>query len=143
MSLSLPAHSDTSSMSFTVALNSRTEGAFGGGGTWFNALDAVVDADIGQAVAFAGPLRHAGHPITGGTRMILVLFMYVEGFNYGKLLGWDKVGNHVSACDPDGGDGADGSALVVESAATTGEFVVYNETHELMSTLDNFGGAPG
>ena len=75
MSLSLPAHADTSSMSFTVALNSYSSGgvggtgggggggavrAFEGGGTWFRALDAVVDADVGQAVAFAGPLRHAG-----------------------------------------------------------------------------------
>jgi hypothetical protein len=60
MSLSLPAHADTSSMSFTLALNSGIEGSFEGGGTWFRALDAVVDAEIGQAVAFAGPLRHAG-----------------------------------------------------------------------------------
>ena len=29
----------------------------------------------GRAVAFAGPLRHAGNMITRGLRMILVLFM--------------------------------------------------------------------
>ena len=73
-SFSLPEHSDTSALSFTVALNDRGE-AFSGGGTWFEALGpqgGVVNADIGQAVAFAGPLRHAGYPITSGCRIILV-----------------------------------------------------------------------
>lgn len=61
-SFSLPEHSDTSVISFTVALNGR-EKTFQGGGTWFEALGdegMVVDAEVGQAVAFAGPLRHAG-----------------------------------------------------------------------------------
>lgn len=158
MSLSLPAHADTSSMSFTVALNSHADGAFEGGGTWFRALDAVVDADVGQAVAFAGPLRHAGHPITCGTRMILVLFMYVDGFNYGRLLGWDKAGNHstppdgsegngkVDGCsnsdgdhggDCDGSDGCGTKSVKLTATTDPGGFVVYNETHELMSMLDN------
>ena len=72
-SLSLPEHRDTSSMSFTLALNGD-EGDFDGGGTWFGALgDAggdglVVNAEPGHAVGFAGPLRHAGYPITRGTR---------------------------------------------------------------------------
>lgn len=62
---SLPEHSDTSALSFTLALNERGV-EFDGGGTWFEALGedgvgAVVDADIGHAVAFAGPLRHAGY----------------------------------------------------------------------------------
>ena len=107
-SLSLPEHRDTSSMSFTVALNRRRNthgvdeagcGDFVGGGTWFEALGpagVVVDADIGCACAFAGPLRHAGYPITRGTRYILVLFCYVEGFPYGDL-----VNNYVArhGCD--------------------------------------------
>jgi hypothetical protein len=88
-SLSLPEHRDTSSMSFTLALNSREDGEFDGGGTWFEALGprgVVVDAAAGHACAFAGPLRHAGYPITRGTRVILVLFCYVEGFPYGRLV---------------------------------------------------------
>ena len=88
-SLSLPEHCDTSSMSFTVALNSSSQGNFEGGGTWFEALGEegqVVDADVGRAVAFAGPLRHAGYPIKRGTRVILVLFLYVEGFPYHQYI---------------------------------------------------------
>lgn len=100
-SFSLPEHRDTSSMSFTVALN-RRDADFAGGGTWFEALGAegmVVDADIGCACAFAGPLRHAGYPITRGTRYILVLFCYVEGFPYGTLVN-DYVAKH--GCDGPG-----------------------------------------
>ena len=57
-SFSLPEHSDTSAVSFTVALNSGDD-TFEGGGTWFEALgDAdkgkVIDADVGHAVSFAG-----------------------------------------------------------------------------------------
>lgn len=118
-----------------------------GGGTWFEALlgpnndiGAVVDAEMGHAIAFAGdpktlsrarvilfiafsgPLRHAGHPITSGTRLILVLFLYVEGFSYGHLL--DQVHDNHIACE-----GAN-------KQSKSGEFVVYNETYELMTTLD-------
>jgi hypothetical protein len=46
----------------------------------------VVNADVGKAVFFAGPLKHAGYPITRGVRNILVLFLYVEGFHYGPLI---------------------------------------------------------
>jgi hypothetical protein len=79
-SFHLPEHSDTSAVSFTVALNDHSE--FEGGGTWFEALGGeggegmVVDCDVGEACAFAGPMRHAGYPITKGVRLILVLFLY-------------------------------------------------------------------
>lgn len=76
-------------MSFTLALNSRKDGEFDGGGTWFEALGprgVVVDAEVGHACAFAGPLRHAGYPISRGTRFILVLFCYVEGFPYSEFV---------------------------------------------------------
>ena len=98
-SLSLPEHSDTSSMSFTLALNEQTH--YQGGGTWFEALGPtgqVVDAGIGRAIAFAGPLRHAGFPISEGTRTILVLFLYVEKFSYGDALQKEK--NRVQASRP-------------------------------------------
>ncbi|KAI2505577.1 hypothetical protein MHU86_8819 [Fragilaria crotonensis] len=129
MSLSLPEHSDTSLISFTVALNQRDQD-FCGGGTWFESISkrsmtttgkststqeqssdtanshsdcdtlkhndeddsaisgggCVVDADQGHAVAFAGPLRHAGYPVTSGCRIILVLFLYAHEFAYGPLL---------------------------------------------------------
>ena len=105
-----------------------------------------------------------GHPITVGTRMILVLFMYVDGFNYGELLGWDKVGNHgnhpaaaeTPGCtdgeaegghhDGGGGGGAGcggGGGTELVATVDPGGFVVYNETHELMSMLDNEGDGDG
>ncbi len=116
-SILLPEHRDTSSMSFTVALNRQdtdpSDGAgcgdFAGGGTWFEALGPagiVVDADIGCACAFAGPLRHAGYPITRGTRYILVLFCYVDNFPYGELVndyvaryGCDRLGVKTTSAD--------------------------------------------
>ena len=57
------------------------EGVYQGGGTWFEALGPkgkVINAEIGKAVMFAGPLKHAGFPISKGVRNILVLFLYVE-----------------------------------------------------------------
>jgi hypothetical protein len=117
MSLSLPEHSDTSVISFTVALNQRGQD-FEGGGTWFESIaeehddDGVEDdegldtytgtvtkADRGQAVAFAGPLRHAGYPVTKGCRIILVLFLYAEDFAYGKFLKAYVEENGQRCCD--------------------------------------------
>ena len=153
-SFHLPEHSDTSAMSFTVSLNSREE--FEGGGTWFEALGGeggegkVVDADVGQACAFAGPMRHSGFPISRGVRVILVLFLYVEGFHYGPL-----VREHVRKEAANGGPGegggegegegekeeACGSRAVANadgvkpSGDKVGGFVVYRETVELSNML--------
>ena len=149
MSLSLPAHSDTSAVSFTLALNGDCAGGVGdshyrGGGTWYKAVAAssdaaagrdaagavqggadasrsargVVNASEGNAVAFIGPLRHAGHPITAGTRLILVLFLYVEGFEYGRFVGYD---GEPQQCDAEHSETGENS------------FVVYKETHALLS----------
>jgi hypothetical protein len=96
-STSLPEHCDTSTISIIFALNERdnssgldfNNGDYKGGGTWFECLGPkglVVNADIGHAVIFAGPLKHAGFPISDGVRHVLVLFLYVEGFHYGPYL---------------------------------------------------------
>lgn len=155
-SFSLPEHSDTSAVSFTVALNSRNYGeegaAFDGGGTWFEALGdshksgKVVDADVGHAVAFAGPLRHAGYPVTKGTRVILVLFLYIDGFSYGRYLQKyvtkhgicnpcaeeldEKKENTTNDCDNSNGQ------KVRPSGDMPGGFVVYNQTVELVGMLN-------
>ncbi|ETV97571.1 hypothetical protein, variant [Aphanomyces invadans] len=113
-SLSLPEHNDTSVTSVVVSLNDR----FQGGGTWFEALGHVVDADVGHAVAFAGPLRHGGHAITSGCRLILVLFLYVDGFAYG-----DYLANFAEDNDTNNAGAGKG-------------FVVYNQTVELVATLN-------
>ncbi|RHY27837.1 hypothetical protein DYB32_007726 [Aphanomyces invadans] len=110
-----------------------------GGGTWFEALGHVVDADVGHAVAFAGPLRHGGasvdshaclcrkphdvmswvgHAITSGCRLILVLFLYVDGFAYG-----DYLANFAEDNDTNNAGAGKG-------------FVVYNQTVELVATLN-------
>jgi len=152
-SLSLPEHCDTSSMSFTLALNSKAAQDFEGGGTWFEALGPegqVVDADVGQAVAFAGPLRHAGYPITKGTRVILVLFLYVEGFPYGQFIrrycgqnGCDGQGNVASEDTELKQDEStapriedNGDVVVKASGDNPGGFVVYRQTVELVNMLN-------
>jgi hypothetical protein len=149
MSLSLPEHCDTSVFSFTLALNdgnTSKNGNFEGGGTWFQALDppngGVVNAGAGEAVAFAGPLRHAGYPITAGTRVILVLFLYVDGFSYGSLLtaAIEEYERNVNVATEDvehnkAGGGEDESDTL-PSGTKKGGFVVYRETVELMNALD-------
>jgi len=146
-SFSLPEHSDTSAVSFTVALNSGDD-TFEGGGTWFEALgDAdkgkVVDADVGHAVSFAGPLRHAGYPVIKGVRVILVLFLYIEGFSYGNYL-QDYLTKHAISCCQQNDDekekktnGLDrGEQKVRPSGDMPGGFVVYNQTVELVGMLN-------
>ena len=126
-SLNLPEHFDTSSMSFTVTLNDT----FKGGGTWFETLgdDAqnglVVDGECGHAVAFAGPVRHAGYPITEGVRMILVMFCYVEDFAYGQYL------KRYCGAVNKRANGAE----TRPSGDTEGGYVVYRQTVELASML--------
>lgn len=171
MSVSLPEHSDTSVISFTVALNQKDQD-FEGGGTWFESIiendehdedgkGALIDADQGHAVAFAGPLRHAGYPVTKGTRLILVLFLYAEDFAYGRFLK-DYMEQHGQSCcnaevdcsnegldtpNPSGGLRSNSNRpsydLPVEEKETRrpsgdqpGGFVVYNQTVELVSMLN-------
>eukprot|EP00041_Stephanoeca_diplocostata_P031585 m.986613 g.986613 ORF g.986613 m.986613 type:complete len:558 (-) comp23990_c0_seq10:3517-5190(-) len=173
-SLSLPEHCDTSSMSFTVALNSRHAGDFVGGGTWFESLGErketpgtssggdgmVVDADKGEAVLFAGPLRHAGYPIVSGTRVILVLFLYVHDFPYGDYIhayeqtrahpagsgaatgGFAETekANDDSATAHDIGTITHDATRVRPSGDAEGGFVVYRQTVELADMLNRSDG---
>ena len=122
-STSLPEHSDTSALSISLALNEGGGVDYSGGGTLVAALrdtpcGGVVEARTGHAVAFAGPLRHGGEAVTSGVRMVLVLFLYVEGWAYGKLL------RHR----PPAADG--------DSAAASRGYVVYRETSALMEALE-------
>ena len=127
-----------------TALNSESSGDFSGGGTWFEALGPqgmVVDAEEGHAVAFAGPLRHAGYPITRGTRIILVLFCYVEGFAYGDLVNAHQELHGSAVRESE-------SATAKVTTATTancairpsgdaeGGYVIYQQTTELVKMLN-------
>lgn len=94
----------------------------------------MVDSKAGQAVAFAGPLRHAGYPIHQGTRMILVLFLYVENFNYGPYL--QAACQHKVDCLPRTNQKEPELDTVRSSGSRPGSYVVYRETVELMNTLE-------
>ena len=72
---SLPLHRDGSVLSFNVLLNKA--GAFAGGGTYFEALDATYRGEQGDAVMHSGRLRHAGALVTRGERFVLVGFVDV------------------------------------------------------------------
>ena len=160
-SVSLPEHCDTSAVSFTVALNSSSgrgdrrdgegaadDAAFEGGGTWFEALGGadgrgrVVDASVGHAVAFAGPLRHAGYPVTRGCRVILVLFLYVDGFSYGSFLREHAERHNICDMREEEDEKKEGAKNDSNhegrrpSGDMPGGFVVYNQTVELVDMLN-------
>ena len=136
-SLSLPEHRDTSVVSFTIALNGGDD--FEGGGTWFEDLGdvkgegKVVDGSVGCCTVFAGPMRHAGYPITKGTRWIAVLFCYVEGFRYGKYLN-DNCGEGEG--EDEKGKVENGRGGVKPSGDKEGGYVVYRQTVELTNLLE-------
>lgn len=126
----LPHHSDTSVVSASIALNEEGSDYEGGGleieclrGVEGTSGDGALRVRMGQAAVFAGPLRHGGAEITRGVRLILVLFLYVDGFAYGDLLDIAK-----QRCEK------------IERRADT-PFVVYRETRELMNTLQALGEA--
>ena len=79
---SLPLHCDQSQFSLTITLNSSDE--YEGGGTYFADAGEVVNCEeCGAVISFDGSLLHGGHPITCGTRYIIVVFLY-------EYLGVDK-----------------------------------------------------
>ena len=76
---SLPAHSDQSHFSLTLALNAR--GEYAGGGTAFEDWPAEGEAvapDVGHCVLFPGECVHSGAPVTAGVRYIVAAFLWVE-----------------------------------------------------------------
>ena len=136
-SWSLPKHCDTSALSFSVALNQQNED-YVGGGTCFDEVPGsddshVINADAGHAVAFAGPLRHGGYPITSGERIILVLFLYIDAFPYGPYLD-DYCRRYGLA----GGSAEDLAAQQEkrQQMRDADGYVVYRQTTELMEMLN-------
>ena len=87
----LHRHCDQSLLSFTIGLNPCAE--YKGGGTHFD-YDGIgtVHSDEGCFTAFPGNLFHSGAAVTKGTRYIIVLFLYSEG--------WSASGVDESARDP-------------------------------------------
>lgn len=115
----------------------------------------------GQAVLFAGPLRHAGYPIVRGTRVILVLFLYVHDFPYGDYIHAYEHAHMHDICNASSGaalpehadDDTAANAVSLPSCSTAGAkalgdpsvrpsgdaeggFVVYRQTVELADMLN-------
>mmetsp|Transcript_43772 Transcript_43772/g.91345 ORF Transcript_43772/g.91345 Transcript_43772/m.91345 type:complete len:432 (+) Transcript_43772:3-1298(+) len=84
----LELHQDTTSFSFTVALNGKAE--YDGGGTVFPALRSANDGvdtpftrmsvktDVGGVCSFPGRLWHGGNRVTRGYRYIIPVFVYLD-----------------------------------------------------------------
>ena len=82
---SLPAHTDQSILSVTLALNNACSsdggGGFVGGGTLFEGLGEGATPfcpPAGRALLFPGSAPHAGAPITAGRRYIIAAFFWVD-----------------------------------------------------------------
>ena len=71
----LPLHTDESTHSCTIALNSIDE--YEGGGTYFASADETIRPDMGHVLTFDGNTLHGGAPVLSGTRYILAVFMYL------------------------------------------------------------------
>lgn len=110
---------------------------------------------------FAGPLKHAGYPTTQGTRMILVLFLYVEDYHYGPFLTNAKAHCRAAVCDAQSSSFADTTSIAATEEKTSsgeglsckngpgcredgklhsggekGGFVVYRQTVDLVNMLE-------
>lgn len=121
----------------------------------------VVNAEVGQAVMFAGPLKHAGYPTTQGTRMILVLFLYVEDYHYGPYLTNAKAHCRTAQCSAESPSFSDATSSAAGEEKTSrgegascknnagcredgklysggekGGFVVYRQTVDLVNMLE-------
>ena len=88
----LPIHRDESAISLTLSLSPEND--YGGGGTFFPHLGRAVRPELGHAVAFRGNARHAGEPITHGTRYIVAAFLYLD-----ETLAPPPVARRAAPCD--------------------------------------------
>ena len=65
-------HRDNGLLTFSLLLNDPSD--FEGGGTYFEQLGRVYRPSQGVGVVHSALSRHAGFPITAGTRYVLVGF---------------------------------------------------------------------
>jgi hypothetical protein len=99
----LEVHQDTTSFSFTIALNDIKD--YRVGGTVFPLIrpalsphdapftESAISAGVGGVVSFPGQLWHGGAPVMGGYRYIIPLFIYLD-FNFSKK----KRGHLLETC---------------------------------------------
>ena len=69
-------HVDEALLAFTIALS--PEGAFEGGGTYFEYIDRVVEMAQGHATFRPGSVRHSGSTVTAGLRYVVGGFIAVN-----------------------------------------------------------------
>ena len=75
---SLELHHDGSFLSFNLLLSNTND--FEGGGTFFS--DGIISyLEQGDMLVHSGKVKHAGLPITNGTRYLLVAFIHVDNFD--------------------------------------------------------------
>ena len=90
---SLPEHRDSSQITFGIALNQIGED-FVGGGTRFVLTNEPLTAPQGYMIIHDSRLYHAGHPITSGTRYILIGFVNV----YSSYRNWWRAFGATATC---------------------------------------------
>jgi len=71
----LDMHTDKSEWTFLIALSEGRGQDYGGGGTYFQALNSTVHLQRSQMLIFRGRLRHCGVAIQSGCRYLLVGFL--------------------------------------------------------------------
>lgn len=71
----LDMHTDKSVWTFLISLSEGRGLDYGGGGTFFEALNSTVHLQQGQMLIFRGKLRHRGVKIHHGSRYLLVGFL--------------------------------------------------------------------
>ena len=149
----LAVHRDNGLLTFSMLLSDPTD--FGGGGTYFEAAGRVYRPSRGVGVLHSALVRHAGYPITSGTRYVLVGFCGLaspklpenfDNWRFGsppwfvssrvvsdeQLLGriWPRVGRAVPAEAGGGGVGGGGNGGVRDEALATGQAVAVAEEEE-------------
>ena len=73
--ISYPNKSDKSIWTFLIALSEGRGEDYGGGGTYFQALNSTVHLQRSQMIIFRGKRRHCGVAINSGCRYLLVGFL--------------------------------------------------------------------
>jgi predicted 2-oxoglutarate/Fe(II)-dependent dioxygenase YbiX len=82
----LRTHKDNADVSFIILINKPSE--FSGGGTYFHAIDKILQLDQGEALIFSGQLVHEAVPISSGKRFVISGFVtFNEDFLKMKRLG--------------------------------------------------------
>ena len=98
----LAEHTDSSLLSFNIALSSSAD--FEGGGTRFALLDKVLKLEIGSIMVHPSRIYHSGIEVSKGKRYIMVGFVQVRDHPWNNVTYWRRFGGksrciHVTYTD--------------------------------------------